>query len=128
MNKVSNIDIDANIIEENNQDINKLKQELLELEELLQSLNKVVYSDKEKLDNIDNITTESNIDISLTLDNLNDVVVQINKIDKLKVIGGALLGTTFGSLAFIGGIIPGVITMGIGLGTGAGLGYLSRFI
>ena len=121
--------VDEEIIKETNDQLDKIKRELIELQELMVSVNELIVLDGEKLDQAEENIIVADELITDTIPILEEIKEINNNYDTIKTVGGALLGgVVLGGVGSIFGIIPGVVCVGIGTGGGAIAGYLSKFI
>lgn len=130
--KFESIDVDKKIIEETNNELNEIATSLRIIQEILAETGQLIEIDGANIINSSVNVEKADIYLTEGIEKLNDVKIMIdslrNKYTVLKTIGGALTGAGIGSIAFIGGIIPGIVMASIGLTSGASIGYLSKFV
>lgn len=122
------IDVDNEIIKETNSELNKINNDVKDLYEMINTLNELTINDQEKLDNVE-------INLNITENNITDTLPILEEVIELKESGDnkytmarVLTGSLIGSLictpiGALFGLVPSIIGLTIGFGTGAASGY-----
>ena len=104
----------------------KMYQELADLKDCMNTFSQIVLRDGETLNKIEDKVQKINDEIQTTVIELKNVEQNINSdfISKLKIIGGvAAGGLLFGGIGGIFGLVPALIGLGVGSGTGGLISY-----
>mgnify|MGYP002075518990 CR=1 FL=1 len=129
-NPFNELSVDDNLIIERNNEIKKIEQDLLDINEIMMSLNTLVAEQGEIID-----IAEKNIEN--TVENTTEAVEHLKKAEEIEISTrrttvATVTGATIGGVALGGvgiaasGVITGAITGGIGTLTGAITGYFSQ--
>ena len=133
INQLQSIDVDKAIIEETNLKLEELQKDFVDLCDALKMLNGLALIDEEKLEEIEENVIQTDTIISDTLPILEQAIELKEDADNMyttfKVVGGVMIGgIVCGGIGAIFGIVPAIIGVGIGSGSGGAVGYLTKFL
>lgn len=120
-------EIERLIIEETNKEIQELEKDFLEINHIFTNLNEMIYTQGDRLDQVNEKIKTSERDVSISVRELADVeemVFNKNKIIRYVSIMVGSLG--LGAFGFIAGPIIGIGTLLSGAGIGGGIIYTSN--
>ena len=128
----SNMDVDQAIIKETNTKLLEIERDFNDLCDAVKIMNELIGLDQEKLDYAESNLVEVDNTILETLPILEEAYELKNKMKNkyltVKIISGATIGgIVIGSIGSVFGIIPGIIGLSVGTGSGGLIGYLTKF-
>lgn len=119
------------LIKEQNKELKQIQQDLLDMNQIMESLNELVIEQGEQLDKIEE--TAENTDI-LVDDGVAELVIaekyhksSINKTIRA-VCGGIVGGAVTGGIGSAFGYVPCIVGGGAGIVVGIGFGIFSKYI
>ena len=124
--KNTEISVDELIRRERLEEINKIEQDLIDINEIMHSLNEFVLEQGIILDDVEENIDQTDIHVNTGVTELEiaDKHHTNTKRKNIVVIGGATVGGALaGGVGSIFGIIPGLVGGSVGSGTGAVAGY-----
>jgi hypothetical protein len=115
------MDPNAELIGELNYELKELKEDLRDMNDLLDDLGYNIQLNTPKLNIITQNIENTDINIEQATDVLVTVDQEINQpIGKpIQILGGTVGGAVVGGVGFFFGIIPGIVGLGLGAGLGA---------
>jgi len=122
---VNQDNIDDIFIKEHNQQIKKIKDELIQLNEIMITFANLTDLQKEPIEKTNNITNQIDIDTKITTNNIKKAANYLKLMEnkKINIISNTIIGGLLcGGLGSIFGIIPAVICCGIGSSIGYSIG------
>lgn len=121
------LDTDYELLLETNLEIENIEKELLALNSVNEIVGELVFMDQEKINLVDTQITLAQQNLETTIPILSEVSNSNSGITKLKIMGGVILGgTLLGGVGALFGIVPCIVAVGIGSGTGGLVGYFTK--
>lgn len=125
LEEMDDSDIETSILQEKEELLNQIQNDLIILQEIVDSVNELVYDQK---DNVDQITltvdrVEENIELgNEQLEQALGYNVQHKKTVTLTIGGAVIGGLLTGGIGSVFGLVPAIIGLGLGSGLGSGIG------
>lgn len=121
--------VNLKIIEETNEELQKLTEDLLILKEIMTEMSKHVVVQGEIIETIEENVNKSDVIIEETVENLENIKKTVRRLRNKKIlvitaaVSGAIVGgAVLGGVGLLFGPVSGAISGGVGAGAGAVIG------